>query len=311
MEKPLVSVFVLTYNSSKTVVETLDSIYQLTYPQIELIVSDDASKDNTVEVCKDWIEEHKARFANVQLMTVPKNTGTTQNFHRAVAACHADWLKGIAGDDALYPDSISNLMDFCAEHKEARMILGNAGRFDTLLDDAHFTGVSGPDLDVIKVSTAKQQYDILLCWACIDAPAVFYHRSVFEEPELQNCGYGVLEDYPLFLRYTKLGHYIYYCDTMVCKYRQSATSVQRTNNYSNLITKSYLAHFFGETHAYYHGIEKVARYLVNYHTWVNCYCKSEVLRKLFNFFAYPIYWVFYRIQQKKNFKRIENAVRKG
>ena len=310
MEKPLVSVFVLTYNSSKTVVETLDSIYQLTYPQIELIVSDDASKDNTVEVCKDWIEGHKARFANVQLLTVPKNTGTTQNFHRAVAACHADWLKGIAGDDALYPDSISNLMEFCAEHKEARMVLGNAGRFDTLLDESHFTGVSGPDLDVIKVSTAKQQYDILLCWACIDAPAVFYHRSVFEDPELQNCGYGVLEDYPLFLRYTKLGHYIYYCDTMVCKYRQSATSVQRTNNYGNLITKSYLAHFFGETHAYYNGIEKVARYVVNYHTWVNCYCKSEVLRKLFNFFAYPIYWVFYRIQQKKNFKRIENAVRK-
>lgn len=311
MEKPLVSVFVLTYNSSKTVVETLDSIYQLTYPQIELIVSDDASKDNTVEVCKDWIKEHKARFANVQLVTVPKNTGTTQNFHRAVAACHADWLKGIAGDDALYPDSISNLMDFCAEHKEARMILGNAGRFDTYLDDAHFTGISGPDLNVTKVSTAKQQYDILLCWACIDAPAVFYHRSIFEDPELQNCGYGVLEDYPLFLRYAKLGHYIYYCDTMVCRYRQSATSVQRTNNYNNLITKSYLAHFFGETHTYFHGIEKVARYLVNYHMWVNCYCKSEVLRRLFNFFAYPIYWVFYRIQQKKNFKRIENAVKKG
>lgn len=311
MEKPLVSVFVLTYNSSKTVVETLDSIYQLTYPQIELIVSDDASKDNTVEVCKDWIEGHKARFANVQLLTVPKNTGTTKNFHRAVAACHADWLKGIAGDDALYPDSISNLMDFCADHPEARMVLGNAGRFDTLLDDAHFTGVSGPDLDVIKVSTAKQQYDILLCWACIDAPAVFYHRSVFEDQELQNCGYGVLEDYPLFLRYTKLDHYIYYCDTMVCKYRQSATSVQRTNNYGNLITKSYLAHFFGETHAYYQGIEKVARYVVNYHTWVNCYCKSVIIRKLFNFFTYPIYWVFYRIQQKKNFSRIENAIKKG
>lgn len=311
MEKPLVSIFVLTYNSSKTVVETLDSIYDLSYPQIELIVSDDASNDSTVEICKEWIEEHKARFINVQLITVSKNTGTTQNFHRAVGACHADWLKGIAGDDALYPESISNLMDFCAEHPEAGMVLGNAGHFDTELDEAHFIGVSGPDLNVTKVSTAQQQYDILLCWACIDAPAVFYHRSVFENPALMNCGYGVLEDYPLYLKFTKLGHYIYYCDTMVSRYRQSVTSVQRTGNYNNLITKSYLAHFFGETHAYFRGIEKVARYVVNCYNWVNCYCPNDVLRKLFNFFTYPIYWVFYRVQQKKNFERIDNAIKKG
>ena len=308
VEKPLVSIFVLTYNSSKTVLETLDSIRDLTYPNKELIVSDDASKDDTVAVCAKWLSANESRFKRVQHLTVEKNTGTTQNFHRAATACKGEWLKGIAGDDALYPESISNLMDFCAAHPDARMVLGNAGRFDTVLDDAHFTGVNGPDLSVIKVSTAKQQYDILLCWACIDAPAVFYHRSVFEDPDLQNCGYGVLEDYPLYLRFTKLGHYIYYCNTMVCKYRQSATSVQRTTNFNNLITKSYLAHFFGETHNYYHGIEKVARYVVNCYNWVNCYCKSEILRKVFNTITYPIYWFFYRIQQKKNYQRIERAL---
>ena len=49
-KKPLVSIYTLTYNSSKTVLETLESIYLQTYPNIELIVSDDASTDNTLDI---------------------------------------------------------------------------------------------------------------------------------------------------------------------------------------------------------------------------------------------------------------------
>lgn len=46
---PLVSVIVITYNSAQYVVETLDSVYSQTYENIELIVTDDCSQDNTIE----------------------------------------------------------------------------------------------------------------------------------------------------------------------------------------------------------------------------------------------------------------------
>ncbi|MFY7734922.1 MAG: glycosyltransferase, partial [Bacteroidia bacterium] len=49
MEK-LVSVPVVTYNAAEFVLETLESIFNQTYQNIELIVSDDCSKDNTVEI---------------------------------------------------------------------------------------------------------------------------------------------------------------------------------------------------------------------------------------------------------------------
>lgn len=48
----LVSVIVLSYRSAETIVETLDSIKNQTYPNIELIVTDDASPDNTVQVVR-------------------------------------------------------------------------------------------------------------------------------------------------------------------------------------------------------------------------------------------------------------------
>ena len=60
----LISVVVVTYNSEKTVIETLDSIASQTYKNIELIVSDDYSKDDTVKRMKLWIEDHKDFFVN-------------------------------------------------------------------------------------------------------------------------------------------------------------------------------------------------------------------------------------------------------
>jgi alpha-1,3-rhamnosyltransferase len=54
-QKPLVSVVIITYNSSKYVLETLESAKAQTYQNIELIVSDDCSTDDTVEKCREWI----------------------------------------------------------------------------------------------------------------------------------------------------------------------------------------------------------------------------------------------------------------
>ena len=85
-ENPLVSVIVITYNSSNTVIETLDSIAAQTYKDIELIISDDCSKDDTVKRIKLWIEEHKDFFVNCRIITTEENTGTVKNLNRGVKA---------------------------------------------------------------------------------------------------------------------------------------------------------------------------------------------------------------------------------
>lgn len=71
----LVSVVVLSYRSAETIVETLDSIKNQTYPNIELIVTDDASPDNTVQVVQQWIAENEGALAAIKLVMSDKNTG--------------------------------------------------------------------------------------------------------------------------------------------------------------------------------------------------------------------------------------------
>ena len=55
----LVSVIVLSYRSAETIVETLDSIKSQTYPNIELIITDDCSPDNTVQVVRSGLRRMK------------------------------------------------------------------------------------------------------------------------------------------------------------------------------------------------------------------------------------------------------------
>ena len=73
---PLVSIVVVTYNSAKYVLDVLECIKEQTYANIELIISDDASQDETLDVCKNWIEHNRDRFKFFQLLCSSQNTGT-------------------------------------------------------------------------------------------------------------------------------------------------------------------------------------------------------------------------------------------
>ena len=66
VNNPLVSIIVVTYNSSLYVRETLESAKRQSYRNLELIVTDDASKDDTVKICREWIENNKNRFVRFE-----------------------------------------------------------------------------------------------------------------------------------------------------------------------------------------------------------------------------------------------------
>ncbi len=101
---PLVSVIVITYNSSKYVIETLESIKDQTYKNIELIISDDCSVDDTVSVCQKWLEENKINFIETKFVTSDINTGIPANCNRGLNESKGEFLKLIAGDDVILPE---------------------------------------------------------------------------------------------------------------------------------------------------------------------------------------------------------------
>ncbi|MBR4598254.1 MAG: glycosyltransferase [Opitutales bacterium] len=220
--EPLVSVGVLSYNSAKTILETLESIKAQTYKNIELIISDDASKDDTVEVCKKWIEENKGRFARCEILTVPENTGIPANANRRLAASQGAWSKGVAADDILLPDCIENFVNYVKENPQAEVVFSNLKIYHNNFNEENFKEVDDMDGKYFcqKYGTAEKQYQALLRRFYCHAPTMFAKTSVLQKVKYDERIKG-MEDYPMWLRLTKAGVAFHFMDKETVCYRRS------------------------------------------------------------------------------------------
>ena len=95
-----VSICIPTFNNEKYISETIDSALNQTYQNFEIIVSDDASKDRTIEIARKFHDPRIKIFVN------RTNTGITANWNRAVNLASGDYIKLVCGDDILYPTCI-------------------------------------------------------------------------------------------------------------------------------------------------------------------------------------------------------------
>ena len=219
MYMPLVSVYVCTYNSAKTVLETLESIKSQTYPNIELIISDDCSTDNTVELCREWVAQNKERFARTEIITVPQNAGLSANANRSEAACRGEWLKGIAGDDLLMQNCIQDCIDYVAEHPDTIYLFGRCKAFGA--DEKRCAKVDKVfDYSFFDLTQEKQLHRLIFEGNCVPATTVFYNRKKAKEIGITNDErIPLLEDWPKWINLLRAGVKLHFVDKVLVKYR--------------------------------------------------------------------------------------------
>lgn len=216
--KPLVSCTVLSYNSAKTIVETLDSIAAQTYSNIELIVSDDCSKDNTIEICRLWLEQNKSRFVRTELLTVEKNTGVCANANRALEACKGEWKKGIAADDILLPNCVEDYIEFVKDHPEARWASSYYQVYKNTFDPENCIARHSVSKRSLFELTAEQQLKAIAPWNLIAAVPNFYNISALREVG-GFCTDFSFEDYPTFITLLEHGYKCWFMDKETVGYR--------------------------------------------------------------------------------------------
>ena len=234
MKNPLVSVRILTYNSSKYISDTLDSVYNQTYQNIELIISDDCSTDSTVEICKAWLENHAKRFANVKFLTTPVNTGVCANSKRSLEATTGDWIKGLGGDDCLCPEAIERFVKFVQKEK-CQICVAKIGYIDE--DGKPITirhGVTHTSyLSYTKLSY-KEQFNVCKLRVFVPGPSLFYSRKIYQITGGPDARYGTSDEWSFLYKVFKNGFKIYGFDDTLIFYRVRKSSITHGNNQNKI-----------------------------------------------------------------------------
>ncbi|MCQ2129994.1 MAG: glycosyltransferase [Bacteroidales bacterium] len=237
--EPLVSVPVITYNSSKFVLETLESIKAQTYQNIELIISDDCSTDNTVEVCKNWIEENKSRFVRTLLIESPVNTGVSANMNRAEDACRGEWVKPIAGDDLLLSECVESYMRYVTDHPKAKVLFGRIRAFGASDDVNERFNKTVFDYDYLNRPRQEQLSRLLFRGNYIPAASYFFNLPYLRSLGIQNDErIPLLEDWPKWINILKKGIVFHLIDKEMVKYRISENSLSTSSKPSLAFRKS-------------------------------------------------------------------------
>lgn len=224
-DNKLVSVGIITYNSAKYVLEALESAKAQSYPYIELIISDDCSTDDTIQICKEWVSKNKERFIRTKIIVPPYNTGTSANCNRLYKACNGEWIKCIAADDKLMPDCVEKFMNFVEEHPDSDIVFGNVKVFGELKSKKEWV-FSCPKL-FFKELTPRQILLNLFEQNFFPAAARFDKKSCWEEIGRFNENIPLIEDWPFMIKLFAAKKNVLYLDEDVSCYRISDDSVSK------------------------------------------------------------------------------------
>ena len=163
---PTVTVLMPAYNAGKFIGESIRSVLAQSYSHWELLIVNDGSSDNTVDVVKSFNDPR------IRLVENPQNMGLIKTLNRGLAEAQGEWIARLDADDLASPDRIALQMD-AFEHNADLALLG--GR-------SHIIDENG---GVKKNGAAEYQPEspIAVRWACVffkpfRHSAVMFKRSV-------------------------------------------------------------------------------------------------------------------------------------
>lgn len=160
-ERPLVSVVIPTYNYARYLEEAIESVLAQDYPNVELIVLDDGSTDDTREV----LERYAGRF----YWETHENMGEANTLNKGWAISKGQILAKLSADDVLYPGAVSASVE---------ALLSNP---DAVLTYCDFDYIDSESAVIRRVSAPELSYrDMVVKFVVPVGPGSFFWREAFE-----------------------------------------------------------------------------------------------------------------------------------
>jgi glycosyltransferase involved in cell wall biosynthesis len=334
--EPLVTISTPCYNHEKYLPDYFDSIITQTYENIELIIIDDASQDNSQKVIEKYLPKLKKRFTRVRYIPRNKNVGLVRNCNEGLDLAQGKYIIGFASDDIMLPTRVEENVKFLEEHKDYDMVYSDGYRFNVDID------IKTINFNNLVCFSDRQKLDSdnimnqLLIGCFIDAPTACIRKNCFNIVGRYDENY-YFEDYDMFLKIAeqcKIG----YLNKKLVLYRIHSKSMShdkrnrlkeleevkkiksahiRNGNYDQKYIELAWVRLWEEYANYFFTNNKRAESLEYFHKYMDSSkkYKLKIGRKMFieylislNSFLYKIFFHYIYSQLNKNPKNFVNKI---
>lgn len=233
--KPLVSILVPVFNHSEYIEECLDSILNLDYPNIELVLCDDGSKDDSYAKVKSWLVRNQS--VRAKLLT-QENQGVCKTLNRLVRESSGDFISICASDDSLTPDSIQKRCDFLIENPEKLAVIGDAFVIDdksNVIHNSAMKSLYSANYDNLRNNISRE---LVLRWSVV-GPTILIRRTSYSIIGFYDENL-MIEDREFYLRLLKVNG-LAFIPHNIANYRLHNANASRKSIKSKLIISEQVA----------------------------------------------------------------------
>lgn len=209
--EPLVSIITPAYNRADYLPETIESVLNQAYANIEYLVLDDGSKDNTIEVLKRY--EGRLKWES------HANMGETKTVNKGFGIAQGKYVAIVNSDDPILPGLIRAAVDLLEANPGALVAYP-----DFVIIDQHGQPLEYRQRPDYNFVTMVRQYN------CLPGPGAFIRRDAVEKIGGRNPDYRYVGDFDFWLRLALHGDFIRIPETLATwrDHPASATVAQRS-----------------------------------------------------------------------------------
>lgn len=204
VDSPLVSIVTPTYNQAGYISETIESVLRQDYPNIEYIVLDDGSNDNTSEVLK--------KFEGRIFYERHDNMGQARTLNKGWSLCKGKYIGYLSSDDLLYPHAISRLVNLLEADDTVVCAFPDSDLIDSL-----------SNITKRNVCRPFDLTDTLVRQECYIGPGAIFRKSVFDCLGGWRADLKLAPDREFWIRISSVGE-IHMCDEVLAAYREHPES---------------------------------------------------------------------------------------
>jgi glycosyltransferase involved in cell wall biosynthesis len=214
-----VSVVIALYNYERYIAETLDSVAAQTTHDVTIIVVDDRSTDNSLDIAAGWMRRNTHTSLGMLLLQHHENAGAAIARNTGVAAARSEFCFMLDADNLLYPRCIE-------KHLAALEKRSDAAAAYSLIE------VFEGDRELFGAGVFVEEG--LMNGNFIDVMALYRRSALLELHGFEKIKYG-WEDYDLWLRMLESGAMALHIPEITARYRNHRSSVTRTEQHSTTV----------------------------------------------------------------------------